>query len=273
MRVAETCSIGSYSKLLVAALICITAAGCFHVQKTSEPAAPNNKDRLTELTETNASLELAVASKDEKILSLEKDVAALNMRILEYEAIIDDLQVRSEGHQKRLEAAIIEVVRTKARLRSLESKAEAASTIAEAEIAVTAMKKKINAADDVMKEEFAAAEQLLKMSAREFKNRNYGGALYLANQSKGQVRALQMHLSGDLERPLMEDEKQFVKPLPLRVLANSNLRSGPGLDNDIVGRLAKDALVTGYAYSGRWVRVETSKGAVGWLFQPLVAPR
>ena len=272
MRVANTCSEHPLSKLLVGALICISVAGCLHVQKATDPAAQKT-DRLTELTEKNASLELALASKDKEVLSLEKDVAALNMRILEYEAIIDDLQARSEGHQKRLDAAIIEVVRAKARLRSLESKAEAASTIAEAEIAVNAMKERIAVADDVMKEEFAAAEQLLKMSAREFKNRNFGGALYLANQSKGQVRALQMHLSGDLEKPPMEDEKRFVKPLPLRVLANSNLRSGPGLDNDIVGRLGKNALVTGHAYSGRWVRVETSEGAVGWLFQPLVAPR
>ncbi len=272
MRIARTCSEYALSKLFVGALICMSVAGCVHAQKASEPAT-RKPDRMTELTEKNTSLELALVSKDEAILSLEKDVAALNMRILEYEAIIDDLRARSEGHQKRLDAAIIEVVRAKARLRSLESKAEAASTIAEAEIAVNAMRKRIDAVDDVMKEEFNAAEQLLKMSTREFKNRNFGGALYLANQSKGQVRALQMHLSGDLEKPPMEDEKRFVKPLPLRVLANSNLRSGPGLDKDIVGRLAKDALVTGHAYSGRWVRVETSAGGVGWLFQPLVAPR
>lgn len=272
MQVGKRCGGHTLLIRIAGALICLAVVGCSHVKDTSEQAA-SKPDSKVNLYERNESLKRTIASKDEDILALEKDVAALNMKILEYEAIIDDLQTRSQGHQKRLDAAIIEVVRAKARLRSLESKAEAASTIAEAEIAVNAMKKKIDTADDVMKEEFAAAEQLLKMSSREFKNRNFGGALYLANQSKGQVRALQMHLSGDLEKTPYEDEKRFVKPLPLKVLANSNLRSGPGLDNGIVGRLAKDAVVTGHAYSGRWVRVETSKGAKGWLFQPLVAPR
>ncbi len=260
------------SKFLIGTLLFLSLAGCLHVQKASETTA-SKPDRLTELATRNESLELSVASKNEEILALEKDVAALNMLILDYEATIDDLQARSDGHQKRLEAAIIEVVRTKARLRSLESKAEAASTIAEAEIAVSAMKKRLAPADAAMKEELATAEQLLKMSAREFKNRNFGGSLYLANQSKGQVRALQMRLSGGLEQTPVEDEKPFVKPLFLKVLANSNLRSGPGLDKEIVGRLVKDALVTGHAYSGRWVRVETAQGSEGWLFQPLVGPR
>jgi len=76
-----------------------------------------------------------------------------------------------------------------------------------------------------------------------------------------------------MEKAPVESEKKFVKPLSLKVVANSNLRSGPGLDKEIVGRLDKDTLVTGHAYSGRWVRVETTKGTMGWLFQPLVGPR
>ena len=272
MRVANIRREHAISILIMGAWICFAIAGCAQWQKPSGQAAAK-QDQQTDVYKKNKSLQLAVASKDAAILDMEKDIAALNMKILEYEATIDDLQARSEGHQKRLDAAIIEVVRTKARLRSLESKAEAASTIAEAEIAVNAMKKWMVPADAAMKEEIATAEHLLKMSAREFKIRNYGGALYLANQSKGQVRALKLRLSGGLEKTPLEDEKPFEKPLSLKVLANSNLRSGPGLDNDIVGKLIKDALVMGHAYSGRWVRVETAQGAVGWLFKPLVGPR
>lgn len=273
MRVDNKYGEHGVSKLSISiALLCLWMTGCLHVQKASEQATASS-DPVTQLTQKNESLELAVDSKDEEILELEKDIAALNMKILEYEAMIVDLREWSEAHQKRLDAAIIEVVRTKARLRSLESKAEAASTIAEAEIAVNAIKKELAPADEAMKEEIATAEQLLRMSAREFKTRNFGGALYLASQSKGQVRALQMRHSGRFEKAPIEGEKRFAKPISLKVLATSNLRSGPGLDNEIVGRLAKDTVVTGHAYTGRWVRVETGQGAVGWLFQPLVGPK
>jgi predicted RNase H-like nuclease (RuvC/YqgF family) len=254
------------------AFVCFGMAGCLHVQQSSEPAA-SPADRSTEQTREVESLRQTVASKDEEILVLEKEVVALNMKILEYEAVISDLQDRFSVLQQRLDAAIIEVVRTKARLRSFESKAEAASTIAEAEIAVKALKNGLASADAGVKEEVAAAEYLLKMSVREFNGRNYGGALYLANQSKGQVRTFQLRRSGGAEKAPVQDEKRFARPLHLKVLTNSNLRSGPGLDNDVVGKLGKDALVTGLSYSGRWVRVKTARGVVGWLFYPLVGPR
>ena len=272
MRIAMIYRGCSLTGLIFVGLICFGGAGCLHVQKNHAPAT-SRSDRLAELTEKNKSFQIALASKDEEILALEKDIADLNMKILEYEAVINDLQKRSESHQQRLDAAIVEVVRAKARLRSLESKAEAASTIAEAEIAVNALKKRTASADSIMNEEISMAEHLLEMSAREFNARNFGGALYLANQSKGQARAVQMRLRNESKRPSSGDEKQFVQPLPLVVLTNSNLRGGPGLDNTILDTLAKGARVTGHSYKGRWVRVETGDGVIGWLFRPLVGTR
>lgn len=263
-----TKSANAILKFILAALICFGLAGCFHLQQ-----AGSKQERLTELSQKNASLQSALASKDEEILALGKEIVALNMKAIEYEAALHDLQERLAGHQQRLDAAIIEVVRTKARLRSLESKAEAASTIAEAEIDINALKKAPVSADTAEKEEVTAADYLLKMSIREFKNRNFGGALYLANQSKGRVRALQLRLNGGMEKAPVENEKAFANPLQLKVLSNSNLRSGPGLDNDVAGKLGKDELVTGLAYSGLWVRVETTEGEIGWLFHALVGPR
>ena len=269
MRIAKDDNGCAMNRLLLGILICLGVEGCVHGQK-SAPQKALQPNGFAELTEKNKSLQTTLTEKDKEILSLEKEVAELNMKILEYEAVISDLQKRSEGHQQRLDAAIIEVVRTKARLRSLESKAEAASTIAEAEIAVNALKKQLASADSILKKEISMSEHLLTMSGREFKAGNYGGALYLANQSKGQARAVQMRLKGESHRPSMGDEKQFVQPLSLVVLTNSNLRSGPGLDNAVLETLVKGAHVTGHAYKGRWVRVETDDAVIGWLFRPLV---
>lgn len=264
--------VSAISKLFIGVFISAGMAGCLHLQESPGPVV-SPSERIAELSQKNETLQLAVASKNDEVQALEKEVVSLNMKVLEYEVVISDLKERMEGHQQRLEAAIIEVVRTKARLRSLESKAEAASTIAEAEIAVNAMKKDAVSMDEVVMEEIAAAENLLKMSVSEFKGSNFGGALFLANQAKGQVRTLQLRRKGGLEKSPVEDKREFSSPLLLKVLTNCNLRKGPGLDNEVVGKLGKDAWVTGFAYSGRWLRVETAEGNVGWLFQPLVGPR
>lgn len=267
MQITHPKHTNAVSRIILVALVCSGLAGCLH----SQPSAPQ-PDRLIELSQKNASLQSAVAAKDAKILELEKEIVRFNLKAIEDEAAFHDLQERLAGHQQRLDAAIIEVVRTKARLRSLESKAEAASTIAEAEIDINALRERPDSADPVEKEEAAAAENLLKMSIREFKSSNYGGALFLANQCKGQVRALRLRLRGGVEKAPMESDKEFACPLRLTVLSNSNLRSGPGLDNEVVGKLGKDASVKGLTYSGLWVRVETAEGKVGWLFHTLVGP-
>jgi len=254
-------------RFILAAWVCFGLTGCLHFQTSA------SQGHLAELSQKNSSLQSAAAAKDAKILELEKEVVVLNLKAIEDEAALHDLRERLAGHQQRLDAAIIEVVRTKARLRSLESKAEAASTIAEAEIDINALKERPVSEDKVEKEEASAAENLLKMSIREFKSRNYGGALYLANQSKGQVRTLQLRLKGGMEKAPMENEMAFARPLQLKVLSNSNLRSGPGLDNELVGKLSQDALVKGLSYSGLWVHVETAEGKMGWLFHTLVGPR
>jgi vacuolar-type H+-ATPase subunit I/STV1 len=214
-----------------------------------------------------------LALRNQKIQAMKKKIAGLKMQILSHEAQVKDMARRAGNQQQRLDAAIIEVVRTKARLRSLESKAEAASTIAEAEIAVNALKKRAPSVDEVTREEIAAADQLLKMSMEEFQARNFGGALYLASQAKGQVRAVQMQISVGAETAILKGEEPFSQPLPLTLIKNSNLRKGPGLDEKILATLSKGTQVTGYAYKESWVKVKTKDGMTGWLFQSLVEVR
>ncbi|MDA2912153.1 hypothetical protein MYX04_14635, partial [Nitrospiraceae bacterium AH_259_D15_M11_P09] len=67
--------------------------------------------------------------------ALDDGAANLHLLLLEKEARVNRLT-------EQLEKVILEVVRAKAKLRSLESKAEAASHLAEAEIAVKALKAK-----------------------------------------------------------------------------------------------------------------------------------
>lgn len=249
------------------------AIGCWHSGRASTAAPAQPAPETLAMGKKIKDLQGELASRHQKIQAMEKEIAGLKVQILAHEALAKEMARRADNQQHRLDAAIIEVVRTKARLRSLESKAEAASTIAEAEIAVKALKKRAASADEATRAEIATADQLLKMSAEEFQARNFGGALYLANQAKGQVHAVQMQISGGAEMPTEKGEEPFAQPLPLKLIKNSNLRQGPALDEKILATLGKGTLVTGYAFKESWVKVKTAEGLTGWLFQSLVEVR
>jgi len=202
---------------------------------------------------------------------LNEENGKLKLRLLEKEAQFKEMEARQASLHMKLDEAIQEVVRTKARLRSLESRAEAASNMAETEVALKTLKsQKPDVADSP---ELVQAEQLLKMSAQEFRNENYGGALYLAGQAKDQIRLSHTQLPGGGERrvQLMPGEVPFALPLDLRVIKTSNVREGPGFDYKVTVTLAPGSLFKAYSYKDQWVRVEGENNLKGWIFQNLVS--
>lgn len=260
------------------------SSGCLHTPPqqpaiVAEPA-PCPPDRSEALSEQNASLQQAlresretIADRDADIARLKQDIQNLNLRLFEFESVAKELQQRSDSQQQRLETAIVDVVRSKAKLRSIESKAEAVSTLAEAEIAVKTLKRTLSEMDTFALEELSKAEHLLNMSADEYQKQNFGGALYLANQSKNQVRTIQDRIHRSPESEAVAGESPFSRPLHFKVLTNSNLRSGPSLTAEIIGKLDRDTSVIGYAAKDDWVRIKTQEGVFGWIFRPLVETR
>ena len=204
-------------------------------------------------------------------------LAKLQLRLLERDAQIKQLEGRFNSQQEMLDEAIQEVVRAKAKLRTLESKAEAASEMAEAEIAIKALKTRL--AGQRQNTDLIKAQELLKMSAQEFKKENYGGAVYLTSQAKGHIRAAQIRLGGrekvaPIKRlPPVKREVFFSLPLPLQVLKTSNLREKPDLKGKVITTLKKGTPVIGYSYKDQWVRVIIEDGNNGWVFQTLVGSR
>jgi uncharacterized coiled-coil protein SlyX len=103
---------------------------------------------------------------------LEKRVARLELSLMDREAQVEELQ-------KRLEETRQEVVRAMAKLQTLASRAEAASGIAEAEVALQPLKA---VPGQTAAPEATQASRLLRESSSEFDKENYGGAVYLANR-------------------------------------------------------------------------------------------
>ncbi|HEY2825886.1 MAG TPA: SH3 domain-containing protein [Gemmatimonadales bacterium] len=190
---------------------------------------------------------------------MEQRSASLQLRLLEQNAVNDDLQ-------GRLDDAMREVVRAMAKLQSLATRAEAASAMAEADVATRQLKTAGNPG------EAARAQKLLDLSNAEFQAQNYGGAVYLANQAKGVVNA--SGAAGGPAHDLKPGEVAFAIPVPIEASARGNVREGPGTTFKVAFAVEAGARLTAQSYLENWVRVQDDGGRSGWIFNTLIrAPK
>ncbi|HEV2751865.1 MAG TPA: SH3 domain-containing protein [Gemmatimonadales bacterium] len=197
--------------------------------------------------------------------ALEQRAARLELRLAERDAEVEELRAR-------LDEAREEVVRTLAKLQTVASRAEAASAMAEAEIAVQGLR----AAAGTQGSSAAEVEQagaLLQQASAEFGKQNYGGALYLANQSK-RAAGLGGTRPGGNDRPsIRPGEVAFAVAVPLQAVARGKIREGPGSTYRVLFTVEPGAALTGYSYVDQWVRVADDNGHAGWMFVTLVGRR
>ena len=193
---------------------------------------------------------------------LEQRVARLELQRLERDAQVDQLQ-------GQVDAARREVVRAMAKLQTLASRAEAASAMAEAEVALQSLQLPAGQTPPGIVE----ARQLLSQASDEFNKGNYGGALYLANQSKTATGTGRGALAGGTATTLRPGEVLFALPLNLQTTGRASIREGPGAAFHVVFALEAGAAVTGLSYADQWVRVTDDGGRSGWVYYRLVGRR
>jgi uncharacterized coiled-coil protein SlyX len=189
----------------------------------------------------------------------DKRISRLELQLLARDAQIEDLQTR-------LEDTRAEVVRAMAKLQTVASRAQAASAMAEAEVALQTMK--TSTSEDPP--EAAQVTRLVRQSATEFNKANYGGALYLANQAKTVSSSYRGRLGVSREgtRP---GETLFAVPIKLKTTARGNVREGPGTNFAVSFQAEPGSQITGFSYADEWVRVSDDTGRSGWIHQSLVA--
>ena len=228
---------------------------------------------LDALEADNRRLSETVIEQDRQLKEKDAQIGRLQLQLLERDARYRALTGQLSSQQGRLDEAVVEVVRTKAKLRSIESRAEAASSIAEAEIALKGLKDRIDTTDTPPGDGYQKAAALVRMSTSEFKKENYGGALYLAGQAQSQIRVIEARMARPEDRSLAPGEVLFALPLPLKVLTRSNLRRKPSRQAKIERTLDAGDAIVGYSYKDEWIRVQTDDGVNGWIFQTLVGER
>jgi uncharacterized coiled-coil protein SlyX len=192
-------------------------------------------------------------------VELEQRAQRLELALLERDAQIEELQTRLDETRQ-------EVVRAMAKLQTLATRAEAASGLAEAEVAVQSLK---SAGGQRATPELAQATKLLQQSSAEFNKQNYAGSLYLATQTKrlaGSARG-RLNTNGNPSRP---GEADFTTPVRLQTVRRSNVREGPGTNFKVLFTVEAGTSVTGYSYTENWIRVTAEDGRAGWVMRNLV---
>jgi uncharacterized coiled-coil protein SlyX len=203
-----------------------------------------------------------VAARD---TALEQRAARLELKVLEQGAQVAELQ-------SRLDDARREVVRAMAKLQSLATRAEAASGMAEAEIALQALRT-ANGNNSVSSPEYGQGTALLQLATTEFDQQNYAGALYLATEAKNAAAAGQGRVSGDDRTATRKGEVPFALPLKLQTSGRANVREGPGANFKVLYTLETGVPIVGYSFVDQWVRIKDNGDRTGWIHQTLIDRR
>ena len=195
--------------------------------------------------------------------ALEEKVARQQLLLFERDAEIKALN-------QKLEAAILEVVRAMAKLRGLSGRAEAASNLAETEIALKSLPTDATRPSD---SDLARAQQLLAMATEEFKKQNYDGTVYLTSQVKTLIKPRTDRPVRGAEIRKTEGELPLAASLALRASNRSNVREGPGPAFKVLFVVDRGTPLSALSYSGVWVRVKTDDGRGGWMHYTILDPR
>lgn len=239
--------------ILVAAVAILTACS----SAKPEPAAPAPQTSATRPAPARTVRETVTVRDPE----LERRAGRLELRLIEKEAQVEELQTRLDDTRD-------EVVRTMGRLETFASRAEAASGMAEADVALQSLR---GSAGSSSIPELAQAVRLVQQSSAEFNKKNFGGALYLANQAKALAGSGRARLAGGTRGALQTGETPFAVPVRLRVASRGNVREGPGTSFAISFAVESGTSLTGFSYTDEWVRVTDDSGRAGWIFRSLIA--
>jgi hypothetical protein len=190
---------------------------------------------------------------------MERELGRTKVQLLERNARIADME-------RRLGETTTELVRAMARLRTLATRAEAASAIAEAEVTLQQLRGR---AGGQAPPELAQAESALRQASTAFDAENFGGAVYLATQAKrlGSAGRGRLAEAGGSARP---NERPFAVPVPLTTTAPANLRESPAASATVVTRIAAGTALTAYSYEQEWLKVATADGVSAWVHQSVV---
>jgi Bacterial SH3 domain len=200
-----------------------------------------------------------------------REIARLRQELAGREAELRDLRASQREQVKVIQESTREVTRAKVKLRRLATQAEAASYIAEVEVALESARASRGAATASPFLELAQA--MIASTTAPFAQADYGIAMDRAAQAEQIIAIIADSETRSRSRPRVSGEVLLQVPVPLRVTVESRLRRRPRRSADFADRVRKDSPVVASAYKGSWLRVETEDGRSGWVEQSQLGAR
>lgn len=204
----------------------------------------------------------AAAGKSSSLSELETKLAS-------FQALLSEKDAQIQKLHRKLDDTIQEAVRTKSKLRSQENKADAVSSLAEAETAMKTLMQSMPGEDQ--RTEITQANALMKIGADELKKENYSGTLYVTNQVKAILKDVQENAQGRNTMTPVDGEVLFALPLPLKIAASGKVRELPAADSAVVWSVERGASPVALSHKGPWIRVKGDGDRLGWIFYNLIA--
>lgn len=161
-----------------------------------------------------------------------------------------------------LELTENEIIRLKAKLRGLDSKAEASSAIAEARMLMKRYQEQRGRTANL-----ARCEELAVRAEQQIVEENFGAAAFFAQKAQD---LLQDRRRSGAAAPVPEPGDRPAPKAQYTVRAAVvNLRSEPGTNGSVVGKAKKGDALTALAVHGEWLKV-TAGDVTGWVSRRLV---
>ena len=210
----------------------------------------------TEQTTTKAAAQVAASTAE---------MDRLSARIKKMEDDQHRLEERIAVLTRDLDVTETELIRTKARLKGNETKAEASAAIAEARILAGRLSE-----DKTQASVVARSEESLAKAEEQLSEGNFGAALFFASKAQDLVARVKQGAGADQPAdPAAAPPPPIPSLSSYAVRAVARLRKGPNLSEGVIGRLPAGTQVMGEAVSGEWVKV-TYQGVSGWVHSSLL---
>lgn len=208
-------------------------------------AAQALEDELRQAREERGRLASELAARNEEITSLEEAMASLELE---------------------LGIALEELIRSRANIKNVQSRALAVSRIAEVRVELETFRGKN---DPALNDRLERAGAFLDRADETLDEDNWGGAAFLAERAGELVR--QAKTIAELRKREPNGLLPIVPPRTMRARAAANLREGPGTDEERLSTVDAGAELEAVGRLGEWFQVVLPGGeGKAWVHRSVV---
>jgi hypothetical protein len=248
--------------LAVAALLsgCAATTPRGSIPPPERETPPSLEEELARARATISTLQQEKAQLKKMLRKTRKQNQEMQLQLLDNTALVHQLKAQREQ-------AIEEVVRTKARLRSRQSRAEAVANLAEVKLILQGTAARGTHPESMRA--LAEARELIGMAEQALNEDNLEGASYLMAEAR---QLLSAPPGTDAAAPgRRQGEILFATPFDMEAQRKGNVRQKPGLQSEVLFQLNSGDRVRVLGRRGTWLNIRTGDRRTGWMHHNLLA--